>query len=112
MAGSNLTDKAMREQISSAIHIIIQIARLYDGSRKVVKVSEITGMEGDTITLQDIFVFEKMGVSKDGNVLGGFRTTGIRPKFAEQLEASGIDLPVDIFEPKLDVVQHEEEEDQ
>ncbi len=112
MAGSNLADKAMREQISSALQIIIQIARLSDGSRKVIKVSEITGMEGNTITLQDIFVFEKMGVSKDGNVLGGFRTTGIRPKFAEQLEASGIDLPVDIFEPKLDVVQHEEEEEQ
>jgi pilus assembly protein CpaF len=101
MAGSNLTDKAMREQISSAINLIIQIARLSDGSRKVIKVSEITGMEGNTISLQDLFVFEKMGVRDDGIVLGGFRTTGIRPKFAEQLEASGIVLPVDIFEPKL-----------
>ena len=101
MAGSNLTDKAMREQISSAINLILQTARLSDGSRKVIKVSEITGMEGNTISLQDLFVFEKMGVRDDGIVLGGFRTTGIRPKFAEQLEASGIILPVDIFEPKL-----------
>ena len=111
MAGSNLTDRAMREQISSAIHIIFQIARLSDGSRKVIKVSELTGMEGNTITLQDIFVFERKGVASDGNVLGGFRTTGIRPKFAEQLEASGINLPVDIFEPKLERVRYEEEEE-
>ena len=101
MAGSNLTDRAMREQISSAINVIIQIARLGDGSRKVIKVSEITGMEGNTISLQDLFIFEKMGVREDGTVLGGFRTSGIRPKFAEQLQASGIELPADIFEPKL-----------
>jgi pilus assembly protein CpaF len=109
MAGSNLTDRAMREQISSAINVIIQIARLGDGSRKVLKVSEITGMEGDTITLQDLFIFEKMGVKEDGTVLGGFRTTGIRPKFAEQLEASGIDLPADIFEPKVEMPSEMEE---
>jgi pilus assembly protein CpaF len=104
MAGSNLTEKAMREQISSAINIIIQVSRLSDGSRKIIKISEITGMEGDTISLQDIFVFEKMGVREDGQVLGGFRSTGLRPKFAEQLETSGIALPHDIFEPKLEVL--------
>lgn len=112
MAGMNLTDKAMREQISSAINLIIQIARLGDGTRKVMKVSEVTGMEGSTISLQDIFVFEKMGVREDGKVLGGFRTTGLRPKFAEQLERSGIHLPADIFEPKVEVLLDEEEDDQ
>ena len=101
LTGSNLSDKAMREQISSAINIIIQIARLSDGSRKVIKVSEITGMEGETVSLQDIFVFEKMGISGEGKVIGGFRTTGIRPKFSEQLDKSGIDMPADIFEPKV-----------
>jgi len=112
MAGSNLTEKAMREQISSAINIIIQISRLSDGSRKLIKISEITGMEGDTITLQDIFIFEKMGVREDGQIMGGFRTTGLRPKFAEQLETSGIMLPPDLFEPKLEVLvdQNAEEE--
>jgi pilus assembly protein CpaF len=101
MAGNNLTERAMREQISSAINIILQVARLSDGTRKVMKVSEITGMEGDTVTLQDIFVFEKMGVREDGRIRGGFRTMGLRPKFAEQLQASGIDLPADLFEPRV-----------
>ena len=100
MAGGNLTDKAMREQISSAIDVIVQGSRLSDGTRKIIKISEITGMEGDTISLQDIFVYEKMGV-RDGRVLGGFRTTGIRPKFAEQVETSGIELPIDVFDPKV-----------
>lgn len=111
MAGNNLTDKAMREQISSAIQLIIQVARLSDGSRKILQLSEITGMEGSIITLQDIFKFEKMGMREDGVVLGGFRTTGLRPRFAEQLAASGISLPADIFEPKVEVpVQPEQEE--
>ncbi len=107
MAGMNLTDKAMREQIASAIQIIIQAARLSDGTRKIIKISEVTGMEGEIVTLQDIFIFEKLGVREDGRVIGAFRTTGIRPKFAEQLEASGIQLPVDIFEPKLEYCQKE-----
>jgi pilus assembly protein CpaF len=110
MAGSNLTEKAMREQICSAINVIVQIARLSDGTRKVLKVSEITGMEGDTITLQDIFVFEKMGVREDGRVLGGFKTCGLRPKFAEQLQASGISLPADLFEPRLDMLVEKQED--
>jgi pilus assembly protein CpaF len=112
MAGSNLTEKAMREQISSAINIIVQVSRLSDGTRKVVKISEITGMEGDTISLQDIFIFEKMGVREDGQVLGGFRSTGLRPKFAEQLETSGITLPHDIFEPKVEVLVEQDEEEE
>jgi pilus assembly protein CpaF len=112
MAGSNLTERAMREQISSAIHLIVQIARLSDGSRKVMKVSEITGMEGDTISIQDIFIFEKMGVREDGKVLGGFRTTGLRPKFAEQLVTSGIELPANLFEPKMEIIVQEEEQEE
>ncbi len=112
MAGSNLSERAMREQISSAIHLIVQIARLSDGSRKVMKVSEITGMEGDTISIQDIFIFEKMGVQEDGKVLGGFRTTGLRPKFAEQLVTSGIELPLDLFEPKMEILVQEEEQEE
>jgi len=109
MAGGNLTDKAMREQISSAINVIIQGTRLSDGARKIVKITEITGMEGETISLQDIFIYEKLGVREDGRVLGGYRTTGIRPKFAEQLVTSGIDLPVDVFDPKI-IHDFEEEE--
>ncbi|MBN2356405.1 CpaF family protein, partial [candidate division KSB1 bacterium] len=100
---------AMREQIASAINIIIQIARLSDGTRKLVKVTEVTGMEGDTVSLQDVFTFEKLGVREDGRVIGGFRTTGIRPRFAETLEASGIQLPADIFEPKIEYCHKEEE---
>ncbi|HOT98220.1 MAG TPA: CpaF family protein [bacterium] len=108
MAGANLGDRAMREQISSAIHIIIQISRLSDGTRKVMKVAEIVGMEGDTISLQDIFLFEKMGIREDGRVVGTFRTTGIRPKFVEQIETSGIRLPDEMFEPRFEMIQEEE----
>lgn len=98
MAGTNLPDKAMREQISSAIDVLIHIARLSDGSRKVVKVSEVTGMEGDVVSLQDIFVFDQTGVRDDGKVLGKLRPTGIRPKFIERLEVSGFTLPRGVFE--------------
>lgn len=98
MAGTNLPDKAMREQISSAINVLIHIARLSDGSRKVVKVSEITGMEGDVVTLQDIFVFDQAGVREDGVVIGRLKATGIRPKFVERLELSGIHVPMGLFE--------------
>ncbi len=108
MAGNNLSDRAMREQISSSLDLIIQIARLSDGTRKIMKISEITGMEGSTISLQDIFLFEKMGIEEDGTVLGGFRTTGIRPKFAEKLVYSGIALPTDMFEPKIQMPEEDE----
>jgi pilus assembly protein CpaF len=98
MAGTNLPDKAMREQISAAIDVLIHIARLSDGSRKVVKVSEITGMEGEVVTMQDIFVFDQTGVRDDGKVLGRLKATGIRPKFVERLEISGLQLPQGLFE--------------
>jgi pilus assembly protein CpaF len=98
MAGTNLPGMAMREQISSAINVMVHITRLSDGSRKIVKLSEITGMEGEIITMQDIFVFEKLGISEDGRVVGAIKATGIRPKFAEALHTSGIELPADIFD--------------
>lgn len=103
MSGGNLTDKAMREQISSAIDIIVQIARMSDGSRKIIKVTELSGMEDDVISIQDIFYYEKMGIREDGTVVGAFKTTGIRPKFAETLAASGIRLPANIFDPKSEI---------
>lgn len=100
MAGANLPDRAMREQISSAVDLLVHVSRLSDGSRKVMCISEITGMEGEVITLQDIFQYEKMGVRPDGKVIGLFRATGIRPKFTSRLKASGVDLPDYIFDPE------------
>src|SRR5713226_2802706 len=98
MASLNLADKPVRRQIASAINLVIQVSRLSDGARKVVSVSEITGMEGDVVTMQDIFVFRKMGVDDNGKVLGEFVPSGIRPRFAEQLQASGIRLPMNLFD--------------
>jgi len=98
MTGSNLPDKAMREQISSAIDVLIHIARLSDGSRKIMNVTEITGMEGDVIALQDIFVYNKIGIQEDGKVFGTHEATGIRPKFCKQLEIAGVSMDTEIFE--------------
>jgi pilus assembly protein CpaF len=98
MGGTTLPDKAMRQQIASAIHLVVQQTRLADGTRKVTSISEITGMEGDVITMQEIFVFEKAGLNKDGKVVGRFRATGVRPKCAERLKAAGILLPTEMFE--------------
>jgi pilus assembly protein CpaF len=98
MANLNIPDRAIRQQVASAIELVIQIARLSDGTRKVTAISEITGMERDVITMQDIFVFEKVGVDEDGRVRGRFRATGIRPKCTERFAASGIQLPTQMFE--------------
>jgi len=103
MGATNLPERAMRQQISSAIQLVIQQTRLSDGSRKVTSVSEITGMEGDVITMQEIFVFEKLGVTQDGKVIGRFRATGVRPKCCERLKTSGIHLPGDMFEGVMEV---------
>jgi pilus assembly protein CpaF len=97
MAGFELPVKAIREQMQSAIHVIIQIARFPDGTRKVTAVSEVSGMEGQVVTMQDLFRFEQTGVDTDGRILGELRTTGIRPRFAEKFEVSGIHLPTDLF---------------
>jgi len=97
MAGLNLPEKGMRQQIASAINVVIQVGRLTDGTRKLVSISEINGMEGDVITMQDIFVFEREGIGGQGQVLGQFRATGIRPVFTERLKAYGIELPMSLF---------------
>jgi pilus assembly protein CpaF len=98
MANLNLPDKAIRQQVSSALNVIVQISRMSDGSRKVVGISEITGMEGEVITMQDLFVFERSGISAEGRVAGRFRATGIRPKTSERIAAAGIPLPMAMFE--------------
>lgn len=98
MAGLNISDKAMRRQVSSALNIVVQVVRCRDGSRKILSISEITGMEGDLICLQEIFVFEQVGLG-DKNVLGQFRTTGIRPQCLDRLKANGIDLSPSLFNP-------------
>ncbi len=100
MANLNISERAMRQQIASALDVVIQIARLADGTRKIVSISEVTGMEGQVVTMQDIFVFKKEGFDPDRRVRGRFVSTGIRPKFSERLYAAGITLPVDLFEEK------------
>jgi Flp pilus assembly CpaF family ATPase len=99
-AGLDLPSRAIREQIASAIHIIVQTSRLSDGSRKVVAVSEVTGMEANTITLQDIFVYRQTGVDAKKRVVGSFVSTGFVPKFVPRLEALGISLPQGLFAPR------------
>ncbi len=99
MAGFNLPPKAMREQISSALTAIIHISRLSDGKRKVTSIQEITGMEGDVITMQDIFTYEQTGIGPDGTVLGHFRATGIRPRFVDRLRVHGITVSDELFDP-------------
>jgi pilus assembly protein CpaF len=103
MGATNLPEKAMRQQIASAIQLVVQQTRLSDGSRKITSISEITGMEGDVITMQEIYLFEKMGITQDGKVIGRFRATGVRPKCCERLKASGIHLPADMFEGVTEV---------
>jgi pilus assembly protein CpaF len=98
MANLNLPEKAVRKQIASAVTLVLQVARFADGSRRLTHITEITGMEDDIVSMQDVFVFEKQGVSADGRTLGVFTATGIRPKFADKLKASGISLPANFFE--------------
>ncbi len=103
MANLNLPEKAVRRQIASAVAIVIQVARMNDGTRRVTHLSEITGMEEDTVSMQDVFVFEKHGISPEGRVLGSFSATGIRPKFADRLVASGIAVPATLFDHSMHV---------
>jgi len=98
MTGMRLGERAMRQQIAAAIDMVLQVARLSDGSRRITAISEITGMEGETITMQEIFQFERTGVDREGTVVGRFRATGIRPRFAEKLKACGLQLPRIFFE--------------
>ena len=101
MAGLNLADKAIRQQIASAFDLIVQVTRLTDGGRKITSISEITGMEGPAVTMQELFIFERQGYEENMKVRGRFRPTGIRPKFSEKLFAAGIVLPLEMFEPNL-----------
>jgi pilus assembly protein CpaF len=103
MAELNLPDRAIRQQIASAISIIIQVARFSDGTRRVTHISEVTGVADGMVSLQDIFVFDRLGIGPNNRVLGRFRATGIRPMFAEKLKSSGILLPADLFEQVYEV---------
>ena len=103
MANLNLPERAIRKQIASAVSLVLQVARFNDGTRRVTHITEITGMEDEVVSMQDVFVFEKQGVSSDGRILGNFTATGIRPKFAEKLQSSGITLPANFFEQTVNL---------
>jgi len=103
MANLNIPERAVRHQIASAIHAVVQIARLSDGTRKVVSISEVTGLENETIAMQDIFVFERRAIDENGKVRGTFRATGLRPQFAERLATSGARLRPALFESKTEI---------
>ena len=105
MSGIDVPARSARAQIASAIHVVVQVSRLSDGRRKLVSVSEITGMEGDVVTMQEIFRFRQTGVSGDGQVEGKFEATGIRPRFVEQFIAHGIKLPASLFRPDAEIAQ-------
>jgi pilus assembly protein CpaF len=97
MAGFELPLRAIRQQFASAIHVLVQAQRLSGGSRKIVGITEVTGMEGDVITMQDIFLFEQLGVSGSGTAFGQFLATGIRPSFLDRLKTSGCEIDPDMF---------------
>jgi pilus assembly protein CpaF len=103
MANLNIPERAVRHQIANAVHVVVQVARLSDGSRKVLTISEVIGMEGDMISLQDIFVFERTGVDESGKVRGVFRSTGLPPHFAERLATAGCRLSPALFESRMEV---------
>jgi pilus assembly protein CpaF len=103
MSNFNLPEQALRQQIASAVAVIIQVSRMSDGTRRITHVTEITGMTGSVVAMQDIFVFEKIGIDATGRVLGRFKATGVSPKFADKLKACGISLPPNTFSHCLDV---------
>ncbi|MGA2139334.1 MAG: CpaF family protein [Verrucomicrobiia bacterium] len=103
MSGMDLPSRAIREQVAAAIHMIVQIGRLSDGSRKVISVSEIQGMEGNVIVLQDLFTFQQKGIGEGGKVLGSMQATGMVPKFMERFNAAGVHLPPEIFKRASEV---------
>src|SRR5690349_20754614 len=103
MANANMGVRSIRQQISSAVNLFVQIARFSDGTRRVVALTECVGMEGDLVTMQDIFVFERTGLTEQGRVTGRFRATGIRPKFYERLRASGMQIPASVFQTVVEI---------
>jgi len=103
MASANMGVRAIRQQISSAVDLFVQVARFSDGSRRITYITELTGMEGEIITMQDLFVFDKLGITESGKVMGRFRATGIRPRFYDRLQACGITLAPEIFQQVVEV---------
>jgi pilus assembly protein CpaF len=103
MGSLSLPVKAIRAQIASAIHLIVQIARMSDGSRRVTHIAELTGAFSDVISMQDIFLFEREGLGPNGKVKGRFRTSGIVPKFADKLIAAGVPLQTGLFDHSMEV---------
>ncbi len=103
MANLSLPERAVRQQLASAIHAVVQVARMVDGSRKIISISEVTGMDGNNLSMQDIFVFERRGLTGDGRVRGTFRATGVRPQFAEKLVAAGLRIPNYVLESAVEV---------
>jgi pilus assembly protein CpaF len=97
MAGYDLPVHAIREQMASALHLVVQISRFIDGSRKIVSITEVTGLEGNTISMQDLFVFDRRGIDADGHQIGTLEPTGIRPHFQEHFAAASIELPIEMF---------------
>jgi pilus assembly protein CpaF len=103
MANLNLPEKAVRQQIASAVNVIVQVSRMSDGTRRVTHLSEITGMDEDVVCMQDIFRFEKRGIGPNGRVLGRFYATGVTPRFAEKITASGFAVPNSLFDMAVEV---------
>lgn len=99
LGGLALPPRTMRQQIASAISVVVQVARLTDGRRRLMSISEITGMEGDVVNMQEIFTFKRTGVDGAGNVQGHFCATGVRPRFSDRLAAFGVNLPDAVFDP-------------
>ena len=103
MANANMGVRSIRQQVSSAIDLMVQVSRFSDGTRKVTHITELVGLEGEQVTMQDIFLFEKSGVSESGKVLGRFRATGVRPRFYEKLRSCGIELPASLFQTVVEI---------
>jgi len=103
MANANMGLRSIRQQIASAVDLFIQTARFSDGTRRITHITEVIGMEQEMITLQDVFLFEKTGITEAGKVLGRFRATGIRPKFYERLKQCGITLPAQMFQTVVEI---------
>jgi pilus assembly protein CpaF len=105
MANANMGVRSIRQQVSSAIDLMVQVARFSDGSRKITYITELVGLEGEQVTMQDIFLFEKTGVAENGKVLGKFKATGVRPRFYEKLRSAGIQLPASLFQTVVEIGQ-------
>jgi pilus assembly protein CpaF len=103
MANSSMSVRAIRQQVSSAIDLFVQVSRFSDGTRRVTAMTECVAMEGEQVTMQDIFVFERTGLTDGGRVTGKFRATGIRPRFYERLRASGMQVPASVFQTVVEI---------